>query len=189
MTKKAILKLLAVYVGLFLLGTVLYVLLLRFNLIGITKVFFFNGIVSIVLCGIIIAALMWFIRHKWMKDVIIIRDIILLFMCFCCINVVVFTHLPVTAERSVSVYMLGYMSSQSSDEIFTKEDIEQQFIDQFVYEYGAFDKRFDEQIAAGTIVEVEPGKYKITKSGKNLMRIYDWVTEVYGIDDKLVNPK
>ncbi|MCQ2517059.1 MAG: hypothetical protein MJ094_09430 [Saccharofermentans sp.] len=188
MTKKQVLKLILVYAVLFLVGTFAYIASFHTFILSFLNVFFYRGIALIVLWGIIISVLMLIIKKKWMNDTIIYRDIILLFMCFCCINVVIFTHLPVTADRSVTVYMLGYMNNHA-DETFRKEDLEQQFIDQYVIEYEAFEKRFEEQIVSGNIIEVAPGEYQITDGGQLLMDIYSVTVQWYNLDDKLVNPQ
>lgn len=188
MSKKEFFKLILVYAVLFIIGTAAYIASFHTFILSFLNVFFYRGIALIVLWGIIISAVMFIIKKKWMKDTITIRDIILLFMCFCCINVVIFTHLPVTADRSVTVYMLGFMDNHT-DETFTKEQLEQQFIDQYVIEYGAFDKRLEEQIVSGNIEEVAPGQYKITKGGEFLMDIYGVTVDWYALDDKLVNPQ
>lgn len=187
MNKKQILKLILIYAVLFIIGTVAYIASFHTPLLGFLNVFFYRGIALIVLWGILISIAMFVIKKKWMDDTIIYRDIILLFMCFCCINVVIFTHLPVTADRSVTVYTLGFMNNHP-DETFTKEELEQQFISQYVIEYGAFDKRLEEQIVSGNIVEVAPGEYQITDGGRFLMDIYSATVEWYNLDDKLVNP-
>lgn len=188
MTKKELLKLILVYAVLFLIGTIAYIASFHTFLFKFVSVFFYRGIILIVFWGLIVSAGMFFIKKKWMPNTIIIRDIILLFMCFCCVNVVIFTHLPVTADRSITVYMLGYMSNNSDSE-FTREDVEKIFNGQYVGEYGAFDKRFEEQVVSGTIKEVEAGKYKITGAGKGLIDIYKLTVKMYNLDDKLVNPK
>ncbi len=54
-------------------------------------------------------------------------------------------------------------------------------------DYGAFEKRFHEQVEIGTIEEVASGKYQITESGVKLMKMYERVAELYGIDDRLIH--
>ena len=188
MTKKQVFNLLLVYILLFVVGTAAYIASFHTFILSFLNVFFYRGIALIVLWGIIVSVVMFVIKKKWMNETIFYRDIILLFMCFCCINVVIFTHLPVTADRSVTVYMLGFMDNHA-DETFTKEELEQQFINQYVIEYGAFDKRLEEQIVSGNVVEVAPGEYQITEGGRFLMDIYGVTVEWYNLDDNLVNPQ
>ena len=128
---------------------------------------------------------MFLLKKFKFNSLITIRDVILLFMVFCCVNVVIFTHLPVTADRSITVFMLGYMAD-NPDESFTEEEIEAYFVDRYVGDYGAFDKRFYEQEETGTIEFTGEG-YQITESGENLMKIYEVVADWYCLDDHLIH--
>ncbi|MHB8963241.1 MAG: hypothetical protein ACYC5K_08825 [Saccharofermentanales bacterium] len=187
MKKLDFVKLAIIYAVLFLAGSVLYVLSFRTFLFAGISVFFYRGISLILLWGLIISGVMITLKLCIFQKLITVRDILLLFCAFCCINVVVFTHLPVTADRSVTVFMLGYMAGTEETE-YTKEDLEEIFIEKYVYEFGAFDKRLEEQIISGTIEETGNGKYRITGSGKALISIYDRVSNWYGIDKKLIHP-
>ncbi len=188
MNKKDLFRLIILYILLFLLGSTL--LVISFHIQAFTKiidVLFYRGILLIVFWGLIISLIMLCLKAKvnnW-HDVITIRDVLLLFVAFCCIQVVFFTHLPVTAERSISVFMLGYMSD-NQNETFTKEEIKDYFINKYVNEYGAFDKRFHEQIVTGTIEETDGG-FRITKRGKALMKLYGIIANSFNIDKKIIH--
>ncbi len=138
------------------------------------------------LAGLLISVIFAVIKIKLMRNIITVRDVILLFCVFCCVHVVIFTHLPVTADRSVSVFMLGYMNEK--DSACTKEELENVFIDKYVIEYEAFDKRLFEQIYTGTIEETSDGEYALTDSGRNIIKIYDVVAGWFNIDKKLISP-
>lgn len=187
MKKLDLLKLVVIYAVLFMIGTVFYVLSFRTFVFAGIPVFFYRGITLILLWGLIISGMMIALKIFFFKKLITVRDILLLFCAFCCINVVIFTHLPVTADRSITVFMLGYMAG-TEDTAYTKSDLEEIFIAKYVYEFGAFDKRLEEQIVSGTITETADGKYRITGSGKVLISIYDKVSDWYGIDKKLIHP-
>ncbi|MHB1455123.1 MAG: hypothetical protein ACYCYM_14375 [Saccharofermentanales bacterium] len=187
MKKLDFLKLAVIYAVLFIIGTMLYVLSFRTFIFAGISVFFYRGIAIILLWGVILSGIMVALKLIFFKKLITVRDILLLFCAFCCINVVIFTHLPVTADRSITVFMLGYMAG-TEETAYTKAELEDIFIDKYVYEFGAFDKRLEEQIISGTIQETADGKYRITGSGKSLISIYDKVSDWYGIDKKLVHP-
>ena len=185
MKKNDVIKLILIYIILFIFGSICYVLSFHTFLFKFIDVFFYRGIALIILWGIIITLLMIFLRQKFYKAIITVRDIILLFALFCSMHLVFFTHLPVTAERSISVFMLGYMAD-NPEQIYSEEDIKEYFIDKYVNEYQAFSKRFHEQIRTGTIKKVGDG-YQITSKGKTLMKIYDLVADMYNIDKKLIH--
>ncbi len=186
MKVKDFFKLLMVYILLFLAGVVLYVLGLRSGAFDGIPVFFYRGIAAIIAAGIIISFIMIVLRSVRMKKIITIRDILLLFCLFCCINIVIFTHLPVTADRSVSVFMLGYMDNKGSD--CTKQELEDVFVQKYVREYKAFDKRLAEQLYTGTIEVTADGSYILTEPGRRIIDIYETVADLFKIDKKLIDP-
>ncbi|NCU27393.1 hypothetical protein EOM86_11870, partial [Candidatus Nomurabacteria bacterium] len=80
---KDLLKLLAYYIVLFIAGSFIYVLSIRFGVFDRIPVFFYREIVAIVVSGIIISGVFWAVRRKKMKKIITVRDVILLFCLFC----------------------------------------------------------------------------------------------------------
>lgn len=185
MKKNDLIKLLLIYAILLIGGTLLYVISFHTFLFRFVDVLFYRGIILILFWGVIITLIMLILKKRIYKTLITIRDIILLFVMFCSFHLVFFTHLPVTAERSISVFMLGYMAD-NPNEIYTEEDIKEYFIDKYVNEYQAFSKRFHEQVTTGTIKKVGNG-YQITSKGKSLMKIYEIIADIYNIDKKLIH--
>ena len=59
--------------------------------------------------------------------------------------------------------------------------------DKFV-DYGAFDKRFDEQIVTGTLVDNGDGTYSITDSGRRVVSMFRMVADWFNTDQRLVYP-
>ena len=82
--------------------------------------------------------------------------------------------------------MLGYMDQKGGE--CAKQELEDIFIEKYVHEYGAFDKRIFEQIYTGTIEETENGNYILTGSGKSIIDIYEVVADWFRIDKKLISP-
>ena len=187
METKNILKLIGLYILLLLGGTVGFVLSFHLGFLKQMDVFFYRGLLLILIWGTVISLLMWTIR--WTKKIegLSFKDVILLFVLFCSIHTVLFTHLPVTAERSISVFMLGYMADHQ-DESYTQEEIEHFFIDKYVKEYGAFEKRFHEQEVTGTIEKTDEGRYKISGRGISLMKLYEIIAGIFNINMGLIHP-
>ena len=145
---KNVLKLIGIYALIYIIYSVIFVALFHTPLLKGMEVLMYRGIVFIIITGILSAVTMAVVRHFW--NFVSIRDIIMVFVIFCCVNMVLFTLIPVTVERSVSVFMLSYMD-ENSDRSFTEDDVQQIFTDKYVKDYGAFEKRFEEQIATGTL--------------------------------------
>ena len=182
---KNVLKLIGLYALIYIVYTVLFVLLFHTGILAGMEVLMYRGIVFIIVTGILSAVTMGVIRKFW--DFISIRDIIMIFVIFCCVNMVLFTLIPVTVERSVSVFMLSYMD-ENSDQSFTEEDVQEIFTSKYVVDYGAFEKRFDEQIATGTLVDNGDGTYSITDYGRRIVKMFRIVADWFNTDKRLVYP-
>ena len=176
-----------ILLGLILFGSILITISFRLHFLSGIDVLFYRGIVLILLWGTVITAVFLLLRRQFFIDVFLVRDAFLLFVIFCSINTVFFTHVPVTADRSISVFMLGTMSDHG-EKTFSEEEMEDYFIERYVKDFGAFEKRFHEQVETGTIEEAAPGEYRITESGKKLMKMYETVADWYRIDDRLIHP-
>ena len=153
---KNVLKLIGLYILIFLVCFALFVALFHTPLLAGMKVLMYRGAAFIIITGAISAVIMGVVRHFW--KFVTIRDIIMMFVIFCCVNMAFFILVPVTVERSVSVFMLSYME-QNSDEIVT-----------------------------GTIEENEDGSYSITDEGRFIVSMFRMMSEWFDTDRRLVYP-
>ena len=185
MKVKDIIKLIGLYVLIFIVCSALFVGLFHTPLLAGMHVLMYRGLAFIIITGILSAVIMAVVRRFW--KVITIRDIIMMFVIFCCVNTVFFTLVPVTVERSVTVFMLSYMD-QNSDETFTQDSVGEVFTSKYVEDYGAFEKRFDEQIVTGTIEENEDGSYSITDKGRFIVSMFRLMSQWFDTDKRLVYP-
>lgn len=182
---KNVLKLIGLYALIYLVWSAIFVALFHTGILKSMNVLMYRGIAFIIVTGVL-AAVTMAVCGKFFKT-IEIRDIILMFFLFCCVNTVLFTLIPVTVERSVSVFMLSYMD-ENSDRTFTQDDVEEIFKDKYVTDYGAFEKRFEEQIVTGTIEDNGDGTYSITDAGRNIVKMFRTVAEWFDTDRRLVYP-
>lgn len=182
---KKVLGLVGIYIIIYVICTAMFVALFHTPVLANMKVLMYRGIGLLIITGIIAAVAMAVIKKFW--KFVTIRDIIMVFVIFCCVNMVIFTLIPVTVERSVSVFMLSYMD-ENSDQKFTKDDIGEVFTAKYVNDYGAFDKRFDEQLVTGTIVDNGDGTYTITDQGRFIVTMFRGVAKVFNTDQRLVYP-
>ena len=95
-----------------------------------------------------------------------------------------FTLVPVTIERSVSVYMLGYLNNNSQHTL-TSDKISNEFINQYVKSDKAMQKRLNEQIYSGNVV-AKNGGYVITDRGKSLVNIFLMIAKVFNVNTKII---
>lgn len=184
-TAGSIFVLIGLYVLIYLVCTALFIGLFHTGLLRNMEVLMYRGVAFIVITGIVAAVIMGVIRKFW--GFITVRDIIMMFVIFCCVNMVFLTLIPVTVERSVSVFMLSYME-ENSDQTFTEESVGEVFTSKYVEDYGAFEKRFEEQVVTGTIRQNEDGTYSITESGEFVVKMFRTIADWFDTDRRLVYP-
>ena len=182
---KSILALIGIYALIYIVCSVMFVALFHTGILKNMEVLMYRGMAFIIITGVIAAVVMGVIRKFW--GFITVRDIIMMFVIFCCVNTVIFTLVPVTVERSVSVFMLSYMD-ENSDQTFTQESVGEVFTSKYVEDYGAFEKRFDEQLVTGTIEENPDGTYSITDRGRFIVKMFRTIAEWFDTDRRLVYP-
>ncbi|MCR4624909.1 MAG: hypothetical protein K5795_02920 [Lachnospiraceae bacterium] len=184
---REILLTLLTYAVLYVVSFFLLVLLIRLPIFSGMHVLMYRGIVLIVISGIIASVLM--VLFKKLKGItwLSAKDVVLVFILCCSINMVFFTLIPVTVERSVSVFMLSYMDT-FDERTYTEDEISEIFVDKYVTEYGAFEKRFDEQLTTGTIEKNADGSYSITSKGRLIVKLFRLISDVFETDKRLVDP-
>lgn len=180
-----VLALIGIYILIYLSCTALFVGLFHTGLLKNMEVLMYRGVAFILITGVVAAVIMAVLRKLW--GFITIRDIIMMFVIFCCVNMVFLTLIPVTVERSVSVFMLSYMD-ENSDQTFTEESVGEVFTSKYVEDYGAFEKRFDEQVVTGTIEQNPDGTYSITERGRFIVKAFRTIAEWFDTDRRLVYP-
>ena len=177
-------KIIGIYVVIYLLCSVVFVLLFHTSLFQSMEVLMYRGIVFIFMAGVLAAVLMFLCKQKW-ESLFDFKDVILMFLGFCCVNMVFFTLVPVTVERSVSVFTLSYMEENPG--VYTVEDMEDIFQEKYVCEFKAFDKRFTEQIVSGNVEKTQEG-YVLNDRGKFTVKFFRAVSSLFGTDERLIYP-
>ncbi|MBR3278325.1 MAG: hypothetical protein IKG01_05360 [Lachnospiraceae bacterium] len=184
-TAGSVIALIGLYLLIYLACTALFIGLFHTGILKNMEVLMYRGIAFILITGVIAGVIMGIVRKFW--GFITVRDIIMMFVIFCCVNTVFLTLIPVTVERSVSVFMLSYMD-ENSGQTFTEESVGEVFTAKYVEDYGAFEKRFDEQVVTGTIEQNPDGTYSITERGKFVVKMFRMIAEWFDTDRRLVYP-
>lgn len=175
---KTIIRILLLHIGFFVIATVVFILSFHSPLFS-HVVFFYRGIALLTLVCISLTVFLVCLKRR--LRIWTVRDIILSVVWVWSINLIFFTHVPVTADRSLSVFLLGYMNARTQP--VSKEMIRQAFIDTYITENGAVEKRLTEQFASGTITK-ERDAYTIAPRGRWIIRMYAWVSDLFGIEKK-----
>lgn len=180
---KKILLWIVIFLTVYLLGTIMFIALFHTPVLNHMNVLMYRGVGLLVLSGIFVAVISTLVK-RFIYRKLEGKDIVMMFLMFCCVNMVLFTLIPVTVERSVSVFMLSYMSDHE-EQVYTEDDIEEVFLQYYVEEYGAFAKRFEEQEITGTI-DPKDGGYQITDKGKFLVKMFRMVGDLFDTDRRLL---
>jgi hypothetical protein len=186
MSIKEVCRAIMSHVIFFALGTIFFVFLFHTNLFKEINVFFYRGIILLITSCIFVLLIEVLYERTFYGKIFTHKDIILSVVLVFCINLVLFTHLPVTADRSISVFILGYMDKYP-DKIFTKDMFAKVITGKYLYEYGAIDKRLSEQIISGNISR-DGSTYTITEQGKFLIKLYGIIVDMFNISKKLISP-
>jgi hypothetical protein len=179
-------SLLVLYVVSFLVGTAIFVDLFHTALFSWLDVFFYRGIVLLGVAGLFVGASLFVVR-RLIPGVISLKDVYIILLTLISVNLLFFTHVPVTAERSISIFLLGQMNT-NADKIITKENLSQAFSEEYMGIDDGIEKRIHEQLVSGNIAQKGSG-YQLTTRGKLLMKMYMVVADVFGIDKRIVAPK
>ena len=89
---------------------------------------------------------------------------------------------PMPIERSYTIYSLADMTDSDKD-VYTYEEIKDQFIEGFIEEAGESQKRIDEQVYIGNLEETDGG-YRITAKGQRLIKLMRLVESIFPVPDE-----
>ena len=94
--------------------------------------------------------------------------------------------LPVTVDRSVTVYLLSTLEQRDA---LAPQALEQAFVGGYVEDMHAIDRRIDEQRRSGNIVVGADGKVRLTAQGRRFMAFSRTVAQLFGTDPRFVRGK
>jgi hypothetical protein len=182
-TRREMAKVVALYVATIAGATTIWIALFHTPFLS-GSVFFYRGLVLLALTTLVAALVLVALWRTSFRGLIGVRDILLMVSLLLSINVVFFTHLPVTADRSISVFMLAFM--ERADGPLTADEISDGVV-QHVVAGQAIDKRLDEQLVTGTLVQEGDG-YVISEEGRWLVGFYEFVARLFNIDPANLRP-
>lgn len=184
MTRAEIGRLLVLYVAMLVGGTIVWIALFHTPILA-ASVFFYRGLILLAVLAMVVTIVLTTLSRTSYRGLIGIRDILLIVSLLVSVNVVFFTHLPVTADRSISVFILAEMNRAEGP--LTSEQIADSVIREYLLERGAIEKRLDEQVVTGTVVRSE-GAYAISDEGRWLIGAYQLIARAFNIDPENLSP-
>ena len=170
--------LLAVFAAL---GFALYILLFWLGVGSSVSILFYRGValalVAALITGLIAA---WLGRRSDDASLPVAAAAVSLSL-----NVCFLVLLPVTVDRSVTVYLLSNIERHQETGI-SPSGLERTFIDGYVVGMGAIDRRIGEQQKSGNIILGKDGKVRLTEQGERFMRFSRLVARLFGTDPRFV---
>jgi len=187
---KGVLPSLAFYVLAAPIGLALFVGAFALDLLSSDEVLFFRGLKLIALAAlaqfVVTMPLRWML-NRWRAAGISIHHQIATVSLAIGLNMTFLIVVPVTLDRSVSVFLLGVMNERPT-ESFTPERLETVFDDIYVRKYAAMDRRMKEQLRSGNVAADGDG-YRITPAGQAFIRFSELVARVFHLNRRYIAPE
>jgi hypothetical protein len=101
-------------------------------------------------------------------------------------NICFLVLLPVTVDRSVTVYLLSTIESRQGEGI-DPPTLERKLIGNYVVGWRAVPRRLDEQRRSGNVTIGRDGKVRLTDQGERFMRLSRLVARLFETDPRFVD--
>ena len=144
------------------------------KIFGITGIYFYDGIVRLLVTAIVSLVVIISIR-KWLK--FDYKDICLALCVGILCNMIWLSLCVVSLDRSLSVFFLCYLSQENE---ISEDNMEQIFQDKFIEEYDMLGRRYDEQYESGNI-EINDGYISLTKRGEFFVKMFKSIGKLYAL--------
>lgn len=160
-------------------GFALYVGLTRSPLFAGISILFYRGLLLCALSATLVMAGMALRRRRFDVATIIAAGSLSLSFNICFLIV-----LPVTLDRSISVFMLAQIE-QHQDEALDSRRITDIFVRKYVGDMRQMDRRIAEQTASGNIAVVD-GNIRVTEQGHRFLALSRTLARLFGTDPRFV---
>jgi hypothetical protein len=169
-------------------GFVILVALFKAGILGGIAILFYRGIALIGVAAIATFTLLLFLgRGRFASVAERVRMAFAAAAVSAAFNLSFLVVLPVTVDRSITVFMLGYMASDSTRH-FQPDDVRAAFSQIYLGEYRQIERRFDEQVASGNIRRAGEG-YVVSDQGRRFLAASMAIAWMFDIDTRFAAPK
>lgn len=145
-------------------------------------ILFYRGVVLCALAAVLTVALVWIAGARW--GVANIRDAIAAGVLSFGMNLSFVVVAPVTVDRSVSVFILGYMAA-APDKAMSVSDLRNVFERRYLGDWRQIERRMEEQTVSGNVVP-SAGGYALTPRGKSFLATSKLVAWMFDTDPRFV---
>jgi len=148
------------------------------------SILFYRGLVLIAVGEVFCFAVLLLARRIW--PIWHVRDAVSACAFAGGIAVCLLIVLPVTIDRSISVFMLTQMAAQP-DHAFTPSELRSLFVDIYVERYEQIERRLEEQKVSRNVAQTRNG-FRITPQGLSFVRFARALSIVFQTDRRFVTP-
>jgi hypothetical protein len=163
------------------LGFALLVILFKLGIFHNIDVYFYRGVVLVGIATILTFVAFLYISRWFRADVSAAFTAAVLSMS---INLTFLVIFPVTIDRSISVFLLGYMD-QHPEEAFTPSQLRNAFSNVYVGQYQQVERRMDEQLVSRNINQVGDA-YQISAQGRAFVSFARAIAWMFNTDPRFV---
>ena len=161
-------------------GFLIYVGLTRSPLFAGLSILFYRGLILCALSAMLVMAAMALLR-RWRFDLATIIAAGALSLSF---NICFLIVLPVTLDRSISVFMLTQIE-QHQHEALDQRRITEIFVQKYVGDMRQMERRIAEQTASGNVTTVD-GHIRLTAQGHRFLALSRTLARLFGTDPRFV---
>jgi hypothetical protein len=179
-------RLAGLFSGAIALGFVVFAALFKAGILAGIPVLFYRGLVlavlACVLTGLLLAAIIRRLRHGEFRG----RDAASAAIVSLSLNIAFLVVVPVTVDRSISMFILGRMAGEST-RMRSAEEVRRMFVDGYVGENRQIERRLQEQLLSGNL-EQEGDGYRISAQGLGIIRLARASAWLFDADPRFVAP-
>ncbi len=161
----------------FLFGTIVFIGLFSTSLFANIDILFYRGIILLFISCIGTALLSLFVMKKVVGNKFDARDVAVIICMIFSLNLVFFTLVPVTVDRSVTVFILQEIGKNRN---VTKEQMQKDLYTDYIVRQKAVERRFYEQQKSGTVAKGKKG-YFLTPQGESLLSSFAVIRTLFHI--------
>lgn len=179
---RALLRSALLFAGAAFLGFALLVALFKLGVAGGVDILFYRGVVLCVVACALTVPLVAFVGRRLARAPI--SDAIAAGALSLGLNLSFLVLAPVTVDRSVSVFLLGYMG-QHEPRAFTTREMEEAFRRVYLGDLAQIQRRMDEQERSGNLMRAGEG-YALSPQGAAFLRTARLVAWMFDTDPRLL---
>jgi hypothetical protein len=178
---KPLFAMLALLVGAPVLGFALYLGLTWTPLFEGVHILFYRGLLLCALSALLLAAILALLaRWRPIEPMSIIAAAAISLSA----NLMFLIVLPVTIDRSISVFLLSEIDAHQASPLTTRQ-LEAAFVRHYVRDMHQIDRRVAEQTVSGTI-STEGGRIRLTPRGERFLRLARFLSGPFRTDPRFV---